>query len=100
MCYRYHEVYVAKSFPAYALFGNFYTATVANNAFIADTLVFTAVTFIVLYRTENPFAEQTAHFRLECSVVDRFRLGYLTITPFQNGFRGSKADRDSFEIAL
>ena len=77
--------------------GNFHTATVANNAFMFDTFVLAAVTFPVPRRTEDLFAEKTAFFRLETSVVDRFRVFYFTVTPRTDHFRRSDLDHDCFK---
>src|SRR5665213_703524 len=54
--------------------GYFDAATVADHAAIAYALVFPAMAFPVLYRTENTLAEEAVLLRLERPVVDRFRL--------------------------
>ena len=73
MSYRYDELYVSHTFTANLLFGNLYAASVANDAFVPDAFVFTAMTFVIFYRTENTFAEQSVSLRLICTVVDGFR---------------------------
>ena len=50
---------------------NFDAAAVADDAFVLYPFIFTAIAFPVLLRSENPFAEETAFFRLETSVIDR-----------------------------
>jgi hypothetical protein len=79
MCYRYHKVNVANAFASYFFLSNLHTATVAHNAFVADTFVLTAMAFVIFYWSENPFAEQTTHFRLKATVVDGFRFGNLAM---------------------
>jgi len=68
----------------------FNAASVADNTFIADFLVFTTVAFPVFTRSENLFAEQTVAFRLKSSVVNCLRLKHLTVRPFKNFLRGCK----------
>ena len=58
--------------------GNFYTTTVADDTFITDTLVFTAMTFIILDRTKNALAEQTVTFGFVRTVINGFRLQNFT----------------------
>ena len=58
------------TFTAYFLLCHFYTTTVADNTFITDAFVLSAVTFIILHRTEDTFAEQAVTFRLVGTVVD------------------------------
>ncbi|MNL11616.1 hypothetical protein D3C87_1324560 [compost metagenome] len=78
MCNRNHQFNVTHALAANLFLSYLYTATVADNSFVANALVFPAVTFPVFYRTENALAEQTAHLRLVGPVVDGLRLGYFT----------------------
>ena len=50
----------------------FYSATIANHAFMFDALVFAASTFPVLGRTKNTLTKQTAFLRFKGPIVDRF----------------------------
>ena len=70
--------------PLAAHFGksHFNAATIANNPFMLDFLVFSASAFPIACRTEDLFAEKTAFFRLECAVVDRFRFFDFAARPF------------------
>ena len=61
--------------------GNFNAALVADNAFISDSLIFTAMAFPVLGRSENPLAEQTVFFGFLSSVIDGFGLGDFAVRP-------------------
>ncbi len=76
--HRHNKADVSHTLAAHLLFCDHYTATVANNALIADTLILSAVTFIVLYRTEYLLTEKTIALGLIGAVVDGFRLGYLS----------------------
>src|SRR5688572_4894229 len=77
----YGELDVTHALAAYAAQGDFDAATIANDAAIADALVFTAMAFPVLYGTEDALAEQTVFFRLERAVVNGFGLQYLAPRP-------------------
>ena len=77
--YRHNELDVTRTFTTHFLFSYFYTTTVADNTFITDTFVFTAMTFVVTTRTENALAEQTIAFRFVCTIVDSFRFQNLTV---------------------
>src|SRR5262249_9041047 len=61
--------------------GHFHAATVADNAAIANSLVFAAVAFPVLDRTEDALAEQAVFLRLERAVVDGLGLGDFAPRP-------------------
>ena len=94
VCERDSEFDVTHTFTTNLGMGNFHTATVANDTLETDTLVLTAITFPVLHRSENAFTEQAIAFRLERTVIDRFRLGDFTIGPLTNQFRRSKVNGD------
>jgi hypothetical protein len=57
----------------------FYTAFVANDAFITGVLVFAAVTLPVTLGSENGFTEQAILFGSQAAIIDGFRLEHLTI---------------------
>ena len=76
---------------------NFHTATVADDTFVLDPFVFSAVTFPVAGRSENTFTEQTAFFRLQTSVIDGFRILNLTVTPGPDHFGRSHFDDNRFK---
>lgn len=71
---------------------NFDAAAVADDAFVLYPFIFTAIAFPVFLRSENPFAEETAFFRLETSVIDRLGILDLTVTPGADHFRGCNLD--------
>ena len=61
--------------------GDFDAALVADDTLVTYPLVLAAIAFEVLGRAENSFTEQAVPLRLECPVVYRLRLGYLTVRP-------------------
>ncbi len=78
MCHRNGQGDVAHTFTTDFLFRDFNTATVTHDAFVANTLVFAAMTFPILDRTEDALTEESIALRLIGTVVDRFRLQHLT----------------------
>ena len=79
MCNGHYKLNMSGTLAAYFLFGYFNTATVADDAFVTDALVLSAVAFVVLGRTENAFAEQAVTLGFIGSVVDCFGLQHLAI---------------------
>ena len=55
---------MSHTLSADACLGHFHAASVADNAFVADLLIFTAMTFPVLAGSENSLTEQTVTLRL------------------------------------
>ena len=45
---RYNKFDMAHAFAANLFLGHFHTATIAHNAFVTDTFILTAITFVVL----------------------------------------------------
>ena len=60
-------------------FCHFNAAAIADFTLIADLLIFTAMAFPVLRRSENPFAEQTVTFGFQGSVVNGLRFLHFTV---------------------
>src|ERR1041385_7477828 len=54
-----------------------HAALFADDTAEADTAVFTAVTFVVFFRTENALIKEAVFLRSLGAVVDRLRLGDL-----------------------
>ena len=98
MGYRCGQLNVTHSLSSHLGLRDFNAALVAYDAFVSDSLVFTAVALPVLCRSENPLAVKSVHLRLQGPVVDRFRLGDLTVGPASDLFRGSKSDLQGFKI--
>ena len=72
------ELDVSHALTAHFLFRDFYTATVTDDATIADTLVLTAMALKVLDRTEDAFAEEPITLGLVGAVIDGLGLEHLT----------------------
>ena len=85
---------VSHTLATYLLFRNFNATTVADNALVTNTLVFTAMALVILNRTEDALAEQTIALRLVRTIVNRFRLQNLATGILQDLLRRSQADRD------
>ena len=78
MSYGHNQLDVTHTLTTYFLLSNLYTATVADDTFITDTLVLTAMTLVILYRTEDALAEETVAFGFVGTIVDGFGLQHLT----------------------
>src|ERR1700753_2999479 len=83
---------------AYFGAGHFNTTLITNNTFKAHALVLTAITLPVLGWSKDAFAEETIFLGLECTIVNCFRLCYLTIAPTANLLWTGEADTDSVKI--
>ena len=83
---------MSHSFTSYLGAGNLNAAALADLAFKAYLLVFSAVTFPVLGWTEDSFAEQTVSFRLLGAVVYGFRLFNNAVRPASYLFGRCKTD--------
>ena len=98
MHHWHNQLNVAHPFAANLFLRNLYSTAVTNDPFIADALVLTAVTLVVLHRPEDAFAEQAISFRLIRTVVDRLRLEHFTIRALQDLIRRRQADGDAVEV--
>ena len=63
---------------AYFFLGHLHPTTVTHDSLVADTLILTASTFVVLDRTEYTLTEEAVAFGLVGAIVDGLRLGHLT----------------------
>ena len=59
--------------------GDFNTTAVTNPALVANPLVLTTSTLVVLSWAKDSLIKQTLLFWLQCPVVDGFRLLYFTV---------------------
>ena len=75
-------------------FCDFHAAALADDAFIADFLVFSAMALPVLGRSEDNLAEQSVLLRFQGTVVDGFRFFYLAVGPLADSFRRCQPDPD------
>ena len=76
--HRHNQLDMSHTFTAHFLFSNFHTTTVADDTFITDTLIFTAMAFVILNGTKNALAEQTIAFGFVRTVIYGFRLQNFT----------------------
>ena len=100
MSHGHHQLDVAHALAAHLLLGNLNTATVAYDAFIADTLILSAMALVVLYRTEDAFAEQAVALGLVGAVVDSLGFEDLTARLLEDLLGRSKSDGDFREDVL
>ena len=94
MHHRNHQRDVSHALAAHLLLGHLHAAAVADDAFVADALVLTAVALVILHRAENPFAEQTVALGLVGTVVNGLGLQHLAARLGQNLLGGGQADRN------
>ena len=87
--HRHHKRYVAHAFAAHLFLGHFHTATVADDAAIANALVFSTMTFVILDRAEYSLAEQTIPLWLVSPIVDGLRFKHLAARHFKYFLRRS-----------
>ena len=92
MRYRNNQRNMSHAFATHFFLGYLNTTTVANDSFVTDTFVFTAVTLIILNRSEDSFAEQTIAFRFISPVIYRFRFQNFSVRTFKNFFRRGQTD--------
>ena len=83
---------VSHTLSTYAEFRNLNAASIADNTFITNFFIFSTMTFPVFAWSKNLFTEQTVFFRFQCSVVDRFRLFYLSTGPLTDLVRRCQFD--------
>ena len=100
VCHRHHQLNMTSALTTNFLLGHLDTTTITNDAFIADALVFSAGTLIVLGRTEDALAEQAVALRLVSAVVDGFGLGDLAERAFEDFLGRSQSDSNLGEITL
>ena len=91
---------MAGTLTTHLLFCHFDTASVADDAFVTDTLVLAAVALIVFCRAENALAEKTVTLGLIGAIVDCLGLQHLTIRIFQDFLGRGQSDGNLREIAL
>ena len=77
MGHGHHQLDMTHALAAHFLLGDFHTAAVAHDPFVADALVLSAMALVVLYRTENALAEQAVALGLVGAVVDGFGLEHF-----------------------
>ena len=91
---------MSAAFTANLLLGHLYTASVTDNALVADTLIFAAMAFIILGGTEDTLTEETVALRLIGAIVNGLGLEYLAKGIFLDLLRRCQPDGDLGEIIL
>ncbi len=81
------ELNMSRTLAAHLLLSNFHATTVADNALIADALVLTASTLVILGGTEDALTEKSVTLRLVGAVVDGLWLGNLAETALEDFLR-------------
>ena len=100
MGYRSCQLNVSHTLTAHTGFCYFYAASVADYAFVANFLIFTAMALPVFAWSEDSFTEQTVFFRFQRSVVDGLRFFYLAMGPLPDFLRGGKSYFDGIKAHL
>ena len=91
---------MAHAFTADLLLCDFDTTAVTNDTLVADALVFPAMTFIILNRSENPFAEQTVTLWFIGPVINGFGLQDFTTGLFQDLLGICQSDSNLCKICI
>ena len=97
MCHRRGELDMAHALAAHLGQGDFDTALLTDDAAVLHPLVLAAQALVVLDRAEDAGAEEAVPLRLECAVVDRFRLLDLAVRPGADTLRARDRDLDPIE---
>ena len=93
MRHRHRQVEMPHAFTADTRFADFHAAFVTDNTLVLLALVLSACALPVPRGAENPFAEQTALFRFESTVIDGFGILDFAAAPRTDCLRTGHADR-------
>ena len=74
-------------------------ALFTDDTAVLHPLVFAAQAFVVLNGTENLRAEEAVTLRLKGSIIDGFRLFYLTVRPAADLIRAARAIRIALKLS-
>ena len=94
------EFDVSHPFATHLLLSHFHTATVADDAAVADSLILSAEALVVFGGAENLLAEESVLFRLVGPVVDGFRLQDFAGRALLDLFRRGERNADLVEVGL
>ena len=92
------ELDVPHPLPSHARMRDLDAAAVADDAAIANALVFSAGTLPILDRTEYAFAEKPVFLGLEGSIVDGFRLRDFAVAPLTYHLGGGELDTHRLDV--
>src|SRR3990170_550311 len=96
--HRRSEINVAHPLTPHLGAGHLHAALVADDALVAHPLVLAAIALEVLGGTKDLLAEQAVFLGFQGPVVDRLRLGDLTVGPGADLFRRGKGYAQGVEI--
>ena len=96
---RRSELNVAHALASDLRSGDLDAASFTNDAFVFNLLIASASALPVLDRAEDTLTEKTVTLRLERTVVNRFRLLDLTMSPSEDVFPTCDANPDFIEQA-
>src|SRR3989344_9058718 len=94
----YSQIDMTHSFSSNRTSGDFNTTFIANNTFVTNPFILTTVTLPVFGGPKNTFIKQAISLWFLGSIVDGFRLHYLTVGPFFNIFRRSDTQTQPLKI--
>ena len=86
------------SFPTNAGVSNFYTTLIANDTFVANSFILTAITFPIFDWAKDAFIKKAVFFGPQGAVVNCFRLGNLAVRPEFYGIRGSQFNLKTVKV--
>ena len=92
------QVDVRHALTANLSLGDLDPALLADDTAMLEALVLSAKTLVVLDRAEDLRAEQAVALGLECPIVDRLRLLYLTEGPGTDHVRAGQSDANGIEV--
>ena len=97
---RHNKLNMAGTLATHFLLGNFHTAAVADDALVADALIFTAMALVILGRAEYAFAEKAVALGLISTIVDGLGFEYLAIRISLDILRRGQSDGYLREVTL
>jgi hypothetical protein len=100
MYYRNYEADMAHTFAAHLFLRYFHTTAIAYDTFISDTLILSAVALIVLYGTEDTFAEKTVALGFVRAIVNSFGLEHFAIAALKDFIGASQCQRYAVEALI
>ena len=95
---RHGEVHMAHALATNDGASELHAALLADDALEADAAIFTAVTFIIFFRTEDLLVEERVLLRALGAVVDGFRTSDFAVRPFADALRRGRSDADGVEV--
>ena len=95
---RCRKVDVTHAFAAHNSASDLHAALLADDPAETDTTVFTAVTFVIFFRTEYTLVEKTVLFGTLRTIIDGLRFCDLAVRPFDHSLGRCKPHCDRLKI--